>query len=204
MIAWIERTMESFGYAGIVVLMFLENVFPPIPSELIMPLAGFTAARGDLSFAGVIVAGTLGSVLGALPFYYLGRFVGEARLRRLADRYGRWLTVSGKDIERATGWFIRHGSITVFVGRLVPGVRSLISIPAGLVGMNLIPFLLYTTFGAALWVTALTSAGWLLGANYERVESYVGPVSYLVLGGLAVAALVWLLQRLRRGSVGRG
>lgn len=203
MIAWIERTMESFGYSGIVVLMFLENVFPPIPSELIMPLAGFTAARGDLSFLGVIVAGTVGSVLGALPFYYVGRYVGDARLRRWADRYGRWLAVSGADIERSASWFARHGSLTVLACRLVPGVRSLISIPAGLAGMSLPPFLLYTALGAALWVTALTSAGWLLGANYERVEAYVGPVSYVVLGAIAVAFVLWVAQR-RRGMAREG
>lgn len=203
MIAWIERTMESFGYSGIVVLMFLENVFPPIPSELIMPLAGFTAARGDLSFLGVIVAGTVGSVLGALPFYYVGRYVGDARLRRWADRYGRWLAVSGADIERSASWFARHGTLTVLACRLVPGVRSLISIPAGLAGMSLPPFLLYTALGAALWVTALTSAGWLLGANYERVEAYVGPVSYFVLGAVALAAVLWVMQR-RRAAARKG
>src|SRR5687768_12601891 len=120
--------MPSTGYAGIVFLMCLENVVPPIPSELIMPLAGYLAGSGKLSFIGVVIAGTAGSMLGALPLYYMGRKLGEERLKHLADRYGRWLTVSRKDIERAKGWFDRHGGATVLFCRLIPGIRSLISI----------------------------------------------------------------------------
>ena len=195
MIEWIKNLMESLGYIGIVCLMFLENIFPPLPSEVIMPLAGFTAAQGDLSFIGVVLAGTLGSVIGALPLYYLGRIVGEDRLKQWADRYGKWLTVSGKEIERADAWFDRHGHKAVFIGRLVPGVRSLISIPAGISGMNLAQFLLYSAAGALIWTAILAFLGRLLGQNYERVNTYLGPVTYVVLGGLLIAGIIWIIRR---------
>ena len=131
MATWVTDTIYSLGYAGIVVLMVLENVFPPIPSEVIMPLAGFMVSQGKFSLIGIIAAGTAGSVLGALPFYYIGRWINEERLKALADRYGRWLTVSGNDIERSKAWFDKHGRTAIILGRLVPAVRSLISIPAG-------------------------------------------------------------------------
>jgi len=153
MVQWIENLMTSLGYLGIVLLMFVENVFPPIPSELIMPLAGFTASRGDLNLALVILAGTVGSVLGALPLYFLGRLVGEERLVAWADRYGKWLTVRGKEIRKADDWFDRHGHKTVLFGRLVPGVRSLLSIPAGLSEMPMPKFLLYTSIGPTYFST---------------------------------------------------
>ena len=143
MAEWIKSFMESLGYLGIGLLMFLENIFPPIPSELIMPLAGFTAAQGRLSFWGAVAAGIVGSVLGQLPLYYLGRLAGEEQLKRWADRYGKWLTVSHEEIERAKGWFDHHGGKAVFLCRLIPGIRSLISIPAGMAKMHLLAFLLY-------------------------------------------------------------
>lgn len=150
MAKWIMDMVTATGYLGIVVLMFVENVFPPIPSELIMPLAGYMATQGTLAFIGVVIAGTLGSVLGALPLYYLGRKVGEERVKTFADTYGRWLTVSRKDIEQAKGWFDRHGGMAVLICRLVPGVRSLISIPAGVDRMSIMSFLIYTVIGTSL------------------------------------------------------
>ena len=200
---WVTSFVGSAGYWGIVLLMFLENVFPPIPSELIMPLGGFATARGELNFFGVVAAGTAGSVLGALPFYYLGRVVDEERLKGWANRCGRWLTVSGEDIARADDWFDRHGGTAVFLCRLVPGIRSLISIPAGMSGMSMIPFLLYTTLDTGLWAAALAYAGRLLGKNYDRVQNYVGPAAYVVLGLLAVAVVGWVVYRKRRAG-GRG
>lgn len=197
MLEWIQNTMTGLGYPGVALLMFVENVFPPIPSELIMPLAGFTAGRGDLSFVGVVLAGSLGSLVGQLPLYYLGRWVGEDQLVAWAERYGKWLTVSGKDIRRADDWFDKHGHKTVFFARLVPGVRSLISIPAGLSEMNLPIFLLYSAFGTGLWALILASLGALLGENYDVVEIYLGPVSFVVLGGLLLWAIVWVVQRRR-------
>ena len=175
--------------------MFLENLFPPIPSELIMPLAGFTVARGEMEFAPVVAAGVVGTMLGAVPWYYAGKLLGEKRLKRLADRYGKWLGISAKDIEKAKGWFSKHGNIAVFLCRLVPGVRTLISIPAGMSNMPLVPFLFYSTLGTLLWVGLLTYTGYTLGENYELVEKYLGPVSKFVLLGLLVAFVAWVVRR---------
>jgi membrane protein DedA with SNARE-associated domain len=198
MVEWITRTMESLGYWGIALLMFLENLFPPIPSELIMPLAGFVAGQGKLAFWGVVAAGLLGSLVGQLPLYYLGRYVGEARLKRWADRYGHWLTVGADDIDRAKGWFERHGGGAVLVCRLVPGVRSLISIPAGMARMPLPSFMLYSAVGMGVWTVVLAFLGRLLGQNYSAVERYLGPTTYVVLGVIAVVAVVWVLRRKRQ------
>lgn len=167
MLGWITGLMNSMGYAGVVLLMFLENVFPPIPSELIMPLAGFTARQGKLAFVGVVLAGMVGSVLGALPLYYAGRLLGKERIKAWADRNGKWLALSGDDIEKADAWFDRHGDKGVFLGRLVPGVRSLLSIPAGLSGMALPKFLLYSALGTGLWAALLAyGAGcWAAGTS---------------------------------------
>jgi membrane protein DedA with SNARE-associated domain len=199
---WIVNVIDSLGYFGLAVLMFLENVFPPIPSELIMPLGGFTAARGDMTLPLVIVAGTIGSVLGQLPLYYLGYFLGKKRLMRLADKYGKWLTVDAATIENASAWFDRRGSIAVLFCRLVPGVRSFISIPAGVCGMNLPKFLLYSAIGMGVWAGALAWAGHALGKNYEKVEKFVAPVTYAVLGGLAITFVIWIVKRRRNATKG--
>lgn len=195
MLQWVTGVMNSMGYLGIVLLMFLENVFPPIPSELIMPLAGFTATQGKLSLVGVIVAGMIGSVLGALPLYFAGKLAGEERLKAWADRYGKWLTLSGDDIEKAKSWFEQHGGKAVLFGRLVPGVRSLISIPAGLSAMPLPLFLLYSALGTGIWAGILAWAGQLLGKNYRKVDQYSGPAAYVVLGLLLVGFAVWVARR---------
>lgn len=192
---WITSTMNSLGYLGIGLLMFLENLFPPIPSELIMPLAGFTIAQGNMEFLPVILAGVLGTMLGALPWYYVGKLVGEENLKRLANKYGKWISVSSRDIEKADNWFDKHGEKAVFFGRLVPGIRTLISLPAGLSGMPLVPFLLYSTIGTLLWVGLLTYSGYLLGNNYHIVEEYIGPISKIVAVVLLVAFVVWILRK---------
>jgi membrane protein DedA with SNARE-associated domain len=178
---WIIRTIESTGYFGIVFLMFLENVFPPIPSEIIMPLAGFIVSKGEQPFWAVVLSGTIGSVLGALPLYYAGYFIGEQRLERFVDKHGRWLTISRKDLESAKKWFDRHGRPAVLLCRLVPGIRSLISIPAGIKRMPIISFLCYTAIGAGFWTCILTYAGYVLGAKFDQVEKYLNPVSYCIL-----------------------
>jgi membrane protein DedA with SNARE-associated domain len=147
MATWVMQMIAATAYWGIVSLMVLDNVCPPIPSEVILPLAGFMVTQGQLALGGVILAGTLGVVLGALPLYYLGHRIGDERPQRLAERHGRWLTVSRDDLAQAQAWFARHGDLAVLLGRLVPGVRSRISIPAGISGMPLVPFLLYTTMG---------------------------------------------------------
>lgn len=181
--------MTSTGYFGIVLLMFVENVFPPIPSEYIMPLAGFMVAEDKLSLVGIIAAGTLGSVLGALALYYCGRKLGAERLKRFADRSGRWLAITSDDIESADRWFDRHGAKAVLLCRLVPGVRSLISIPAGINRMNPVSFLFFTTIGAGLWTSVLASAGYFLGSNFHAVEEYFDPVSLIIFGLIIVLYL---------------
>lgn len=192
-----QNLMDSLGYLGILLLMIVENLFPPLPSELIMPSAGFAASRGDLNLLAVIAVGTLGSVLGTLPLYYIGRAFGEERLVKWADRYGRWLTLSGQDIRRADDWFDRHGAGAFLFGRLVPGVRSLLSLPAGMSEMPLPKFLLYSALGSGLWASALAGAGYLLGENYDQVEQYLGPASKVIVAAVLVAAAVWFLKRRR-------
>jgi membrane protein DedA with SNARE-associated domain len=198
MTEWVTNTMESLGYMGIALLMFLENLFPPIPSELIMPLAGFTIAKGNMEFVPAILAGVIGTVLGAFPWYYLGKIVSEERLEHLADKYGKWITVSSKDIRKANEWFNRHGVKAVFFGRLVPGVRTLISLPAGINNMSLVPFVLYSTIGTTLWVVFLTTIGYLLGDHYTLVEEYLGPISKIVLLSLIIWFIIWIVRKRNR------
>ena len=195
MVEWITNTMQSMSYLGIALLMFLENLFPPIPSELIMPLAGFTASKGDMQLIPAIAAGTIGTVLGALPWYYAGKLLSEERLRNLADKYGKWITVSGADIDKSNRWFNRHGNKAVFLCRLVPGVRTLISLPAGINNMPLIPFLAYSTGGTILWVSFLTLAGYKLAENYERVDEYLAPVSKIVVVIVVIGFILWIVKK---------
>ncbi len=190
MFDWIVKTIRSLGYVGVTSLTFLENLFPPIPSELVIPLAGFVAATGALSIWGVIVAATVGSLAGALLWYEIGRRVGERRVRRWVERSGKWITLSPKDVDRAQGWFKRHGGAAVFLGRLVPGVRTFISLPAGFAGMPRTPFLLYSAGGTALWTAALAYAGVVLKANFTIVGDYIGIATNVLLAGLGVL-LVW-------------
>lgn len=197
MAEWITRTIETLGYVGIAFLMFLENLFPPIPSELVMPLAGFTVAQGKLLLVPTIAAGVIGTVLGAFPWYYLGKFLGEERIKTWVDRHGRWLTLSSKDIEQSKRWFDRRGNNAVFFCRMVPGVRTLISLPAGFSHMPMPQFLIYSTLGTLGWVMLLTFAGYVLGENYDRVSQYLGIVSKVVLAGLAIGFVAWLMKRIR-------
>ena len=185
MFEWARSVVEALGYSGVALLTFLENVFPPIPSELIIPLAGFVAAEGDMWVPGVIVAGTLGSLVGATLWYEVGRRLGERRVREWVDRSGHWLTLTSEDVDHAQQWFRRHGGIAVFIGRLVPGVRSLISIPAGFACMPFGPFVLYSLVGTAIWTAGLAYAGVLLRANFAVVGDYVDMASYVVLAVLA-------------------
>jgi membrane protein DedA with SNARE-associated domain len=198
MVEWITGLMSSLGYVGIALLMFLENLFPPIPSELIMPLAGFTVSKGEMALVPAIAAGVIGTMLGALPWYYVGKIAGETRIRRWLDRYGRWIGISAEDIDKSKKWFYRHGTKAVFVGRLIPGIRTLISLPAGFSGMAMPQFLIYSTLGTLAWVGLLTGAGYLLGDNYEQVDGYLEPVSKLVLAGLLIIFGIWLVLKLKR------
>jgi membrane protein DedA with SNARE-associated domain len=188
----IVQILTATGVAGVAFLMFAENLFPPIPSELIMPLAGFAAARGDLPFAPIVAAGSAGAILGAVLWYEVGRRVGLGRVRRWSARHGRWLTLSPTDVDRSAVLFRRYGALAVFLGRLAPAVRTWISIPAGVADMRFGVFLVWTSFGTALFTFALTSAGYLLEAQFERVAAWMDPVTTVVL----VSGLLIYLVRL--------
>jgi membrane protein DedA with SNARE-associated domain len=196
MFDWIA-VFQKMGTVGVALLMFVENVFPPIPSELIMPLAGFSAARGERDLVIVIIAGSLGSLLGALLWYYIGKWVGAERLKRWATKHGRWLTVSPGEIDRSCAWFKRHGGKAVFIGRLIPAVRTLISIPAGIAGMPLALFLLYSAAGTVLWTALLASAGYYLESQYDKVAFWVSPVSNIVIG-LILLCYLYRVVRFRQ------
>jgi membrane protein DedA with SNARE-associated domain len=198
MAEWVTQIMTSLGYWGIGLLMFLENLFPPIPSELIMPLAGFTIAQGKMTFVPALAAGVIGTMLGALPWFYLGRYLGEDRLKNWLNRYGKWLGISGEEIDKTQRWFYRHGTKAVFFGRFVPGIRTLISLPAGFSDMRFPQFLIYSTLGTLGWTFLLTYAGFLLGNNYTLVEEYVGPLAKIALGIVLLVFAAWLIQHQRK------
>ena len=191
MFDWITQIVVGLGYIGIAALTFLENVFPPIPSELVIPLAGFVAAQGELRLDLVIVMASIGSLAGATVWYVIGKRIGERRLRAWVDRHGKWLTLSANDLDRAQDWFRRHGAAAVFVGRLIPGVRTFVSLPAGFSNMPLAPFLMFSALGTAIWTAVLAYAGVLLQANFTRVGDYIDVVVNVL---LAVGA-VFLLRR---------
>lgn len=192
--------VESGGYVAILLLMLAENVFPPIPSELIMPLAGFVAAQGELDPFLVVAAGVLGSILGALPWYWLGHWLGRERGCRLAGRHGRWLTIDEEGMGKALDWFNRRGGWAVLVGRVIPAIRTPISVPAGVARMPMVPFLIYSGVGTVAWTATLTASGYLLRAQYTLVADYLDIVSKIVIGLIAVS-YVWRL--LAGGSLGR-
>ncbi len=178
---WIQQLIDQLGYFGVAVLMFAETVFPPLPSEVIMPLAGLRASPGALSLLGVIAAGAAGAMAGNLCSYAVARMLGIDRLHQLIDRHGRWPTLDWQEVERAKGWFDRHGALFVCVRRIVLTVRSVVSIPAGLLRMSFAPFILWSTIGTTAWTTLAASAGYLLGQRYGAVERYVGPISTAII-----------------------
>lgn len=183
---WIIQTIADLGYVGIFLVMLAESLFPPIPSELIIPFAGFAAANGDLHFIGVILAATIGAVVGMLPWYFAGRIFGLDRVRLLSDRFGRWLTLNAEEIDVAVAFFQRFGPLIVLFGRLMPIIRTLISVPAGLARMPLPVFLLASTTGALIWNLVLTSAGYVLHEHYELVEVILDPLTMVVLAAVVV------------------
>lgn len=195
MTEWITELIYDLGYTGLAILTFIENIFPPIPSEIIMPLGGFLVAEDQLRFPGVVLAGTIGSVAGGLVLYYVGRLFNQEQLEGWVERHGRWLLLKTEDIEKAFDWFDRHGYKAIFLARLIPGVRSLISVPAGADRMALAPFILYTSLGTALWSGLLAYGGMVLGENYEQLGEIVGSLTYVVLGVIGLAALIWLGNR---------
>jgi membrane protein DedA with SNARE-associated domain len=187
--------VERLGGPGAGLAVALENLFPPIPSEVILPLAGFTASQGRMSLFGAIAWTTLGSVLGALALYYLGVALGRDRVRAIAARLP---LVKLSDIDRTEAWFARHGGKAVFFGRMIPIFRSLISIPAGIERMPLARFLLYTTLGSLIWNTTFVMAGYLLGENWDAVEAYGGVLQNIVIVTCGLGAAYFVISRLRR------
>jgi membrane protein DedA with SNARE-associated domain len=157
-----------------------------------MPMAGFAAAKGEMHLGWAIAAGSAGSLAGATGWYFVGCKIGERRLRSWVEQHGRWITLSNEDIDRARDWFQKYGPAVVFFGRLIPGLRTWISVPAGLNAMPLFPFLLYSLIGTILWTALLTWAGYFLGGNYELVEKFVGPLST----GVFVLFACWYVYRL--------
>jgi membrane protein DedA with SNARE-associated domain len=188
---WVRELIEQSGYVGVCLLMLLETVFPPIPSEVIMSLSGLQAQRGTMTLWGAILAGTLGAMLGNIMWYWVARALGIERFYPLIDRFGRFLTLDRKEVERADALFDRYDRWLVFLGRMVPTIRSLVSIPAGLFGMGWRPFLFWSTLGTLGWTTALAVAGYLLGQNYTEVDRYLGPVST----GVVAVLVLWYVYR---------
>ena len=189
---WIVRLIEQSGYLGVGFLMFLETLFPPIPSEVIMPVAGVAAGQGKLNLIGTVAAGTAGAMLGNTVWYLAARALGHDRLQPIIRRHGKWLTLSWKDVQRAHDWFDRHGVAFVLLGRLVPTVRSLVSIPAGLLDMRFRNFIIASTVGTAIWTSFLALLGFKLQENFKDIDQILGPVSNVVLGCLLVTYL-WRL-----------
>jgi membrane protein DedA with SNARE-associated domain len=187
---WIIRLVDWAGYWGVALLMLLETVFPPVPSEVIMTVAGVSAARGTMTLEGTILAGTAGAMLGNWFWYWLAIRFGEARLHVFIDRFSRWLTLDWDEIERGERLFEKHGSIIVLVARMIPTLRSLISIPAGIFKMSLRRFLVFSTIGTLGWSAALAGAGYFLGSQFQDVEQWLGPLSTGVIA-LIVLTYLW-------------
>lgn len=194
---WAVGLMDAIGAPGAAVAIAAENLFPPIPSEIILPLAGFAAAQGSFSIAEAIIWTTIGSVVGALALYLLGRLLGHDRLAAIASRMP---LVRASDIEKTTAWFSRHGWKTVLFGRFLPVFRSLISIPAGIERMPVLLFLGLTTLGSAIWNTIFIMIGVTLGRNYHVIEPYMDWLQWIVLGIVALAIGVWAVRRMLRNK----
>jgi membrane protein DedA with SNARE-associated domain len=191
---WIINLIDQTGYLGVAFLMFLETVFPPIPSEVIMPVSGLAAARGKMDILGVIASGTAGAMLGNYFWYLVARVIGIERFKPFILRWGRYLTMEWDDIEKAEKLFGRHGWAIVFFGRMLPTLRSLVSIPAGLLHLRLWTFVVWSTIGTAGWTSVLALSGWALGRRFDKVETVVGPLSMAVIV-VIVAAYLWRLWR---------
>jgi membrane protein DedA with SNARE-associated domain len=180
------------GLLAVFLLMFGETLFPPMPSEIIMPLAGFQAAQGRMDLAAVILAGAAGAMLGNTMWYGAARALGEERFAAFVSRHARWTTIDAHDVAAARRWFDRHGAKAVGLGRMIPTVRSLISVPAGLARMRFWPFAIFSSLGTLGWTAALAGAGWMLGARFEEVEHWLNPVSTAVIA-VILATYAWRL-----------
>lgn len=197
---WAQDIIQAMGYWGLGFIMFLENVFPPIPSEAVLPMAGWLAfeKEGNFTLWGVTIVGAIGSIAGALVFYGLGHWFGEERVRVLLRRFGKWFLLTESDFDTALDWFERYGEFVIFFGRMVPIVRSLVSIPAGIARMNLGLFNIYTAAGTALWSFLLAWAGYILGQNWGMVMEWVDKYEKVVIVLAVGAVVVFVVSRLRQ------
>ncbi|MGA1145092.1 MAG: DedA family protein [Ilumatobacteraceae bacterium] len=207
---WVQDVINQFGYLGVALLVVIENVFPPIPSEIVLPFAGFVAQQGasavnatagaaqsDTTVVGMMIAATVGSVVGALILYFVSAAIGPERLRGFVERFGKWFGVKSSDLVRAEEWFDRRSSAAVLVGRCVPLIRSIVSIPAGFRRMKLTSFAVLTAIGSAVWNIALIGAGAVLGDQWERVGEYVGVFQWLVIAAVLLLLVRFVVSRLK-------
>ncbi len=207
---WVQDVINQFGYLGVALLVVIENVFPPIPSEIVLPFAGFVAQQGasavnatagaaqsDTTVVGMMIAATVGSVVGALILYFVSAAIGPERLRGFVERFGKWFGVKRSDLVRAEEWFDRRSSAAVLVGRCVPLIRSIVSIPAGFRRMKLTSFVVLTAIGSAVWNIALIGAGAVLGDQWERVGEYVGVFQWLVIAAVLLLLVRFVVSRLK-------
>ena len=207
---WVQDVINQFGYLGVALLVVIENVFPPIPSEIVLPFAGFVAQQGasavnatagvaqsDTTVVGMMIAATVGSVVGALILYFVSAAIGPERLRGFVERFGKWFGVKTSDLVRAEEWFDRRSSAAVLVGRCVPLIRSIVSIPAGFRRMKLTSFVVLTAIGSAVWNIALIGAGAVLGDQWERVGEYVGVFQWLVIAAVLLLLVRFVVSRLK-------
>lgn len=191
---WVVDVIERIGYVGVALLVALENLFPPIPSEIVLPFAGFHASDGKSTLWGMVLAATIGSVVGAWILYGIAAAIGPDRTHRFVTRFGKWFQLSAKDVAKAERWFDRHASLSVLLCRCVPLVRSLISVPAGLRRMNFAVFTAYTTIGSAVWNFTLIFAGYKLRNNWHDVEPVLSVAQYVVIAVILVG-IAWLVSR---------
>jgi membrane protein DedA with SNARE-associated domain len=207
---WVQDVINQFGYLGVALLVVIENVFPPIPSEIVLPFAGFVAQQGasavnatagaaqsDTTVVGMMIAATIGSVVGALILYFVSAAIGPERLRQFVERFGKWFGVKSSDLVRAEEWFDRRSVVAVLVGRCVPLIRSIVSIPAGFRRMKLTSFVVLTAIGSAVWNIALIGAGAVLGDQWERVGEYVGVFQWLVIAAVLLLLVRFVVSRLK-------
>lgn len=197
---WLIEIINNFGYGGIFLLIALENIFPPVPSEVILTFGGFVTTTSDLTITGVVIASTLGSVIGAVVLYGLGLQIDVERMEKIVDRWGHILRLTKKDIHKADAWFDKYGYWSVFFCRFVPLIRSLISIPAGMSNMKFVPFLIFTTAGTFIWNIVLVNLGAKVGASWEQIVHYMDIYSNIAYAGIAVLGIAFLVFFFKRKS----
>ncbi|PNZ40039.1 DedA family protein [Mammaliicoccus vitulinus] len=196
--SWITSVMEQFGYVGIALLILLENVFPPIPSEVILTFGGFMTTKSELTIIGVVIASTIGSVVGAVILYWIGRILNVDRIERIIEKWGKYLRLTKEDVRKADAWFDKYGPWTVFFCRFIPLIRSLISVPAGMSGMNQWLFLLLTTLGTLIWNLVLVIVGAKVGDNWHQIVNYMDVYSNIMYAVIAIGIVVFIVWFIKR------